>query len=489
MKQSEINPLIDINYIKTKPENKYFDVKSYKIKASDLAPHFSAFANAEGGIIVVGVSDKDREIEGVKSLSHDKYNDILSAPKECCSPMPNYKIEILPVKNKNGEDDEIIIFHIEAETERIIRTTNGATYLRIGDRSKELKGEDLINLEYARNTRRYEDELNKDATLEDLDSELLKEYKEKISALELSDEQVLKARGFLKEKDNKKFLTNGAVLLFAKNILQFYPNCRVRFIRYDGNSMQVGERINIIKDINIESPLLKIIEKVKNIISLQLRDFMTLDKETGRFIVIPEYPEFAWLEGVVNAVTHREYAFQGSYIMISMYNDRLEILSPGKLPNVVTLKNIKETRYSRNPRIARVLTEFGWVRELNEGVKRIYEDMKMFFLDEPQFSEPNNSVKLVLKNNIVMRKLRQNDKMEDSFGEEVWSKLDAVDRKIVLYIANRGRANRKELEKETGKSATTVNKRIRKLIEEKIITRIGVKSDPRHYLELIRKAR
>ena len=162
------------------------------------------------------VSDKDREIEGMKSLPHKKYNDIISAPEECCSPMPNYKVEILDVKNKDGEDDEIIIFHIEAETERIIRTTNGTTYLRIGDRSKELKGEDLVNLEYARNTRRYEDELNKEATLEDLDLELLHEYKEKISALELSDEQVLKARGFLKEKDDKKYLTNGAVLTICQ---------------------------------------------------------------------------------------------------------------------------------------------------------------------------------------------------------------------------------------------------------------------------------
>lgn len=401
--------------------------------------------------------------------------------------MPNYKIEILSVRNKNGEVDEIILFHIEAETDRIIRTTNGTTYLRIGDRSKELKGEDLINLEYARNTRRYEDELNKEATLDDLDFELLKEYKEKISASELSDEQVLKARGFLKEKDNKKYLTNGAVLLFAENTMQFYPNCRVRFLRYDGNSMQVGERINIIKDINIECSLLKIIPKVKEIVSLQLRDFVTLNKENGRFMVIPEYPEFAWLEGIVNAVTHREYAFEGNYIMVTMYNDRLEITSPGKLPNIVTLENIKETRYSRNPRIARVLTEFGWVRELNEGVKRIYEDMRMFFLDAPQYSEPNNSVKLILKNNIIMRKLRQSDKLENTIGEEIWSKLDMTDKKIILYIANRGKANRKELEEETGKSATTINKRIKKLIEDNIIVRVGDKSDPRHYLELKNK--
>ncbi len=82
----------------------------------------------------------------------------------------------------------------------------------------------------------------------------------------------------------------------------------------------------------------------------------------------------------MNAVTHREYGMTGSYIKVSMFDDRLEILSPGKLPSIVTIDNIRDTRFSRNPRIARVLTEFGWVRELNEGVKRIYEDMEDFFL-------------------------------------------------------------------------------------------------------------
>ena len=125
MEHSKINPLIDIEYIKTKAENKYFDVKSSKIKASDLAPHFSAFANAEGGVIIVGVSDKKREFEGMKSLPHDKYNDIISSPKECCSPMPNYKLEILTFENTKGEIAERYLFHIEAETESINRTRTG----------------------------------------------------------------------------------------------------------------------------------------------------------------------------------------------------------------------------------------------------------------------------------------------------------------------------------------------------------------------------
>lgn len=487
MIKSKINPLINIETLKTRKEDKNFDLKSSKIKPSDLAQHFSAFANAEGGILVVGVSDKEREIEGVKNLSVEKYNDIISSYKDTCSPMPNVKVEILEVINKNGQEDEIILFHISPETERIIRTNNGTTFLRIGDRSKELKGEDIINLEYARSTRRYEDEINKDISFKDLDKELLEEYKKKIYATDLTDKQVLKARGFLIKKDGKEYITNAGGLLFAKNIYQFYPNCRIRFIKYEGKNMKVGERINIIKDINIDECILKIIPKAKEIIFNQLRDFVSLNQKTGEFITISEYPEFAWLEGIVNAVTHREYSRQGNYIKVSMYDDRLEIESPGKLPNIVTIENIKETRYSRNPRIARVLTEFGWVRELNEGVKRIFEDMKSFYLDAPEYSEPNNNVRLVLKNNIMTRRIRQSINVENIIGKTKWLQLDEMDKKILLYVVNRGKATRSELEIEIGKSKSTVSRRIKNLIEESILIRTGNKNDKNAYLVLNEK--
>ncbi len=197
-------------------------------------------------------------------------------------------------------------------------------------------------------------------------------------------------------------------------------------MRYDGIAEQVGTKINIIKDVNLEYPLLKIIEKAKEFVSVQLREFTALNQLTGRFQIVPEYPEFAWLEGIVNAVTHREYGMTGSYIKVSMFDDRLEILSPGKLPSIVTINSIRDTRFSRNPRIARVLPEFGWVRELNEGVKRIYEDMEDFFLEEPMYSEPEQSVKLVLKNNIVMRTMRQSDRTIENIGNDIWDELDDI---------------------------------------------------------------
>ena len=123
-----------------------------------------------------------------------------------------------------------------------------------------------------------------------------------------------------------------------------------------------------------------------------------LDSVTGKFISIPEYLVFAWQEGIVNEVTHRAYNIHGDDIKIIMYDDRLEILSLGKLPSIVSLKTIKEVRYSRNPKIE--LTEIGWVRELGEGVKRIYEEMNKVFLDDPIYEEEQQQVRLILKNNI-----------------------------------------------------------------------------------------
>lgn len=398
--------------------------------------------------------------------------------------MPQYNEEFLNVINSKGEEDQLLLLHIQPCVDQIVRTINDSTYLRIGDKTKELKGDDLRNLEYAKSTRHFEDEINRDASIEDLDEELISEYKEKLDASHLPTEQVLKARAFIKSQDGNNYLTNAAVLLFAKNISQFYPNCRVRFVRYDGNSAQVGTRMNIIKDKNIECNILKLIDETRLFISSQLREFTALDPLTGKFKTVLEYPEFSWLEGIVNAVTHREYGMSGRYILVTMFDDRLEIKSPGKLPNIVTVDNIKDTRYARNPRISRVLTDFGWVRELNEGVKRIYSDMADFFLDEPEYSEPEYSVKLILKNNIVMRNIRQESRLERIITPEIWQQLDELEKSILTYLASRKTVTRAELCTFTSKAPNTISARLNHLIKLNIIKRNGSKYDPKQTYEM-----
>ena len=485
--RSKYQPFLTLDYIVNEPENKLFDRKSSKVKASDIAPIISAFANADGGTIVIGVADKTRKIEGVNGIDSDAINNLIAAPKDVCVPMPQYKEEFLQVINDKGEQDQLLLLHIEASSEQIIRTTSGATYLRVADRTKELRGDDLRNLEYSKSVRHFEDECHPDATVSDLDTILLDKYREKLHADDLSYEQLLEARGFIRLQGGIKKLTNAAVLLFAKNIVQFYPNCRIRFVRYDGTKARTGVDINIIRDYNIELPILKIIEAAKVFIGSQLREFTALEPVTGKFMVVPEYPDFAWLEGIVNAVTHREYAMSGRYILVSMYDDRLEIESPGKLPSIVTVDNIKETRYSRNPRIARLLTEFGWVRELNEGVKRIYADMEKFFLDDPIYSEPEQSVRLVLKNNIVMRNLRRKDRALEYVGEDIWKQLDAVDRKILAYMSSNVQVSRNTLAQYLGKSGATITNHLRSLIVLGVVKPNGNPHDPGRTYSIVYK--
>lgn len=129
--------------------------------------------------------------------------------------------------------------------------------------------------------------------------------------------------------------------------------------------------------------------------------------------------------------------------------------------------------------IARVLTEFGWVRELNEGVKRIYSDMEDFFLEPPEYTEPSGVyVRLTLKNNIKVRSQRREERAEEAIGTDAWGELDDLEREILAFMGSRKEVTRAELVKITGKSAVTVISRLNQLMEKGIIHRKGKKHDP-----------
>lgn len=480
---SKYGTRLSLKYLLEEKENVIFDRKSSKSKPSSLADDISAFANARGGVLAIGISNNG-DIEGVSNLSDQQLNDLIEAPKTVCKPMPGYDVEFLPVVNQKGAPDKILLLHIHPAGNYLVRTAKDDTYLRIGDRSVLLKADNLRALEAQKNLQRFEETPCEYATINDLSEKLLNEYKKQINAKETPTERVLSARGMMK---NGK-LTHAAVLLFAENIRAFYPNCRVRFIRYDGSSAQQGTRLNIIKDQTFEEPIPKLIEKVKKFVSSQLRDFTTLNPHTGKFETTSEYPEFAWLEGIVNAIVHREYAFAGDYIRICMYDDHMVIESPGKLPYPVTIQNIQNTRSSRNPVIARVLTEMGWVRELNEGVQRIFADMAESFLLPPEYKEyddvQSGTLRLILKNNILVRHARFQDNAKEHIGINAWANLDDLEKSIVTYMTHINNVKTCDLVIHTGYTANTVQRRITNLLKLGIIVSHGKPRSPQRYYSL-----
>lgn len=473
-------------YIKT-PEGLYYDRKSARIEPADIIRHVIAFANANGGILAIGIED-DRSVTGFNKnpekpnatvYSPEDYKDIIL--KEC-SPYPPVTFKKFPYgPNKN---DFLFLICVDSSSNEVIKKkSTSEVFLRMRDQSQRLTHDQITQLEYDKGQRYFEDQIVQDATFNDLDEKIIQKYQEKMDVIsDRSPKELLTARGLIRNDQ----VTNAAVLLFGKNPTQFLPNARVRFLRYDGKKSLTGERINVIKERTFDDAIPELIIKVTDFVRSQLREFQMLGQD-GQFKVIPEYPEFAWFEGIVNAVLHRDYRVRGDHIRISMYDDRLEIFSPGKLPNTVTLENMKYRRFSRNPRIARILTEFGWVKELNEGVNRIYDEMQRFFLNDPKYSEPNgSSVLLVLENSITSRHLRVRDRLEAAFSKDVWSSLTIQEKTVLQHLYLKGKINTKIVSEILNLSPLPSRKVLRKLAEKKLIAWHGVSAkDPKQYYTLI----
>ena len=230
--------------------------------------------------------------------------------------------------------------------------------------------------------------------------------------------------------------------------------------------------MNVIKEKTFDTNLYRILNEAKDFINSQLREFSYLNSNCV-FEKHPEYPEFAWYEGIVNAVTHRDYSNSGEQIIVKIYNNRMEISSPGKLGGFVTLDTMKVKRYSRNPQIARALVEFGIVRELNEGVKRIYKEMHDYNLKEPDYSEPDrNSVLLVLDNDIENRS-NVNNASSNETVKGIWNQLTYPEQKAIEFIINNNGATREEISNIIGRSKTTAVALLNRLIEKELILWTG----------------
>lgn len=457
------------------PESQYLDRKYARKKPSELLKHLIAFANADGGQLVIGIEDekKGNLITGFKDGKAYPIDEFKKIDREMRETPLNLSFEEIPVVNYKGEDDLILIISVELSSNRVIAAPNDDVYLRQGDESIKLSYEQRTQLSYDKGQRFFEDETVLDATLEDIDENIVQDFKSHFDLSERSTEEILKDRRFLV---NGK-LTKAAILLFGKYPSAFFPQARVRFQRFDGTDMGTGSNFNVIKEVTFDDALPVLIIKVRDFIRTQLREFQYLD-DNGQFQILPEYPEFAWFEGIVNAVTHRDYSVYGDHIRVLMFDDRLEIHSPGKLPNIVTVENIKHERFSRNPRIARTLTEFGWVREMNEGVKRIYSEMESAFLHEPKYSEPGNKVVLTLENSITSRTLRTRDSLE--IKVEDYSKLSVDEKLLLQHMYNTGeQMTTKKASELLGRSVSYSSKLLKRLRDKKILTWYGTSTRDR----------
>ncbi|MBY0477995.1 MAG: hypothetical protein K2Q24_10145 [Chitinophagaceae bacterium] len=231
----------------------------------------------------------------------------------------------------------------------------------------------------------------------------------------------------------------------------------------------------MVKDERFENNIPWIIGHVKNFLKATLKEYYFLDLETGRFNKVPEYPEEAWLEGVVNALCHRSYNVQGNAIYIKHFDDRIEISNSGPLPAQVNVENIRTERFSRNPRIARALEDMGFVRQLNEGVSRIYQSMEKSMLSTPEYVEKNGNVYLTLRNKISKHTNTISDSILKTIQDN-WRSYNDTQKKILQHLFYHNQATLSELVEVTTIHEKNVRQYLNQFIEkEKILERLSYK--------------
>ena len=256
--------------------------------------------------------------------------------------------------------------------------------MRVGDKSKKLSFDERMQLMYDKGERFFEDKPVPDADIDDIDMDFVKSYMDKIGYSKSPMEYLLENKGFVKEKNHSFQISTAAILLFGKNPQLYFPRARVRFIRYEGIRECVGAQMNVIKDVIFEGNILNMLTKAISYLDTQIKEKTYLGAD-GLFVTEEEYPKFVRQEIIVNAITHRDYSIRGTDIQIKMFEDRIVVESPGRLPGLVKVGNIRHTHFSRNPKIAEFLRVYNFVKEYGEGVDRMCRELEAAGLQSPEY--------------------------------------------------------------------------------------------------------
>lgn len=339
-------------------EDSVLELKSVELTGSKVVgPHrdgmadeLAAMANTASGVIVLGVDDTTREIRGipldkldiVEGWLRSICNDSIDPPLDCV-------IRKLSVPDEQGVERAIL--RIDVPRSLFVHKSPNGYFRRIGSSRREMKPEVLARLFQQRSQARlirFDEQIVPGTTVADLNPKLYNRFRTVISPradLEFLEKMQLVAR----DEDGALRATVSGVLMAADEPESFLASAFIQAICYRGTERNAARQLDA-KDIT--GPL-----------DVQIRDACKFVERNSRVFAVKapnriETPQFsmnAVFEAVVNAVAHRDYSIYGSKIRLQLFADRLELFSPGTIPNTMTIDSISERQSARNELISSLL--------------------------------------------------------------------------------------------------------------------------------------
>ena len=410
MKEEVINA---INYVrKYKTETDRIEIKtanvSFPKKCYDT---ISSFSNKSGGLIIFGLSENDNfKTEGVYDV-----NDLQKHISDLCtdSMMPSIRPEIISF---DFEGKTIVAVKIPEINQKLKpcyykpKGLKGGSYIRVGDKDDLMTDYEIYALQ-SYNEHICEDKRQAFATIKDLDIDKICKYFEKIGSNKpnfsnLTFEEKLILSGIAVEKQGVIYPTLTGIMLFGLFPQFVFPQLFVACVVVPGKELgdtgSDGERF--IDNKRIDGTIDEMLDGTLNFLRRNMKTKVIIDK-FGKRTDITEYPVDALKEAVANALIHRDYSSytDRGYISVNMYEDRIEIISPGALYGPNKLEKLYDSTFMevRNPTIVRILEEnHSIIENRHTGIKTIISEMKKYNLPKPEFYEERDAFKVVFRKNI-----------------------------------------------------------------------------------------
>ena len=389
------------------------------VSARGVLDAIPAMAMTDGGLIVHGVAN-DRSIVGCP-LSQRTQDRIHRFAAECDVDVQVRAIRVSGV--------ELTLTFVPQIRGRIVTTPSGRLLRRVGGDSVPLRGDSFRRFVMDRSEHPGEEEVVRRFNPDDFDMALVNralnaDGKRSVRRSELARALVdLRVANQAQGSETVEVL-QAAAILFASDPTRYIPGARVQFVRRTGVGPGPGPTSHR-EEVKGSLPL--VLEGCLELITRHTRQFeAVLDVRRES---IPEYPLGVLREAVANALAHRDYGLVGATVDITVWDDRVEVASPGPLPGHITIANMRDEHYSRNGRIMGVLRAMGLVEEYGEGVDLMFREMESRLLEPPVFDATPTSVTVTLRNRALV-----------SVQDQIWLQLFAdytmsVEERRALVVA------------------------------------------------------
>ncbi len=334
-----------------------------------------AFANTHGGKILIGIDNEGRTV-GLPERDLDTIQQRLVQALRQLTPVPFYGVDILDMGGK-----KVIQVEIEPMMYGSMCSLQGIIYYRHGSVTERAEGATLQELLVKRKIIDFELTLSR-AGFEAVDIEALKEYMGMRSPAVQFDagrtESYLVSLGVLNQMNGGR-LNNAGVMFFYPTPSEIISQFEIKLVRFKGTIP-----VHILDAAFVSRPMLRLLAEAETFMARNTRNSYRIEGMDR--IEVPEYPTSVIREALVNAVAHRNY-FDANAIQVNIFDDRIEFLNPGALPEGLTLENLGSYSIQRNPLIYRMLRDVRKVEGLATGIPRIKEVLREGGYPEPSFEE------------------------------------------------------------------------------------------------------